>query len=431
MPALYRQLTSLWGEGLSIAGSTPWLRRESCLSALLIVGLLLSGYKDVRLWVNAAAAWTYQTTPIPQNPTYTRADVTTVIPTRGYSQDVGLLEEAVESHIRAGCEYIIISVPRENFLFVQEMPRTNAGNATVLVVTSPIMNKRDQLSRGVLSIPESRKGSEKIIITADDDTIIPETAYPWILAPFEDRKVGAVGTAQRARRVTTGSLLDYVVSSVYDLYLQRRLFENLATLNIDRGISCLSGRLLAARAPILADPEFLHRYTSETWRGRKLNADDDNHITEHIQRLGWEIRIQRHRGCTVVTVFNLEPAALFGRCFRWQRTNHRRNLAKLANMTWGDLRRYPWSTFALTLSGPVNYGIPVDITFFVVLAETKQTWLVVSLPPYWLLRKSIKIMPLLKESWAGITLLPLSIAFGWTHDCCKIWAFLTLDETGL
>jgi hypothetical protein len=42
----------------------------------------------------------------------------------------------------------------------------------------------------------------------DDDVAWLSTILPWLLAPFEDEKMGGVGTCQRVRRLKTGTLIE-------------------------------------------------------------------------------------------------------------------------------------------------------------------------------------------------------------------------------
>ena len=101
-------------------------------------------------------------------------------------------------------------------------------NPTVIVLSLPHPNKRHQVSRAIRNVKTS------ITIIADDDVIWPPHLLPHILAPFEDRSVGAVGTCQRVRRNKDLSLYGRVWEFLGASYIQRRNFEITATSNIDR-----------------------------------------------------------------------------------------------------------------------------------------------------------------------------------------------------
>jgi hypothetical protein len=86
---------------------------------------------------------------------------------------------------------------------------------------------------------------------ADDNVTWPSTIFPWLLAPFEDKEMGAVGTSQRVRRLKTGTLMERCYNWLGAVYIERRNFEISATHYIDRGTSCMSGRTCAFRTEIL------------------------------------------------------------------------------------------------------------------------------------------------------------------------------------
>lgn len=59
----------------------------------------------------------------------------------------------------------------------------------VRVMHTPIANKRLQVCEALPTV------KTPITIMADDDVTWPSTMLPWILAPFEDPKIGASGRA--------------------------------------------------------------------------------------------------------------------------------------------------------------------------------------------------------------------------------------------
>jgi len=88
---------------------------------------------------------------------------------------------------------------------------------------------------------------------------------PYILAPFEDQKVGGVGTSQRVRpvgkRMTVWEVLAAFRLTMWNI-------EAASSTQIDGGVSCLSGRTAAYRTSILKDPRFLHDFNHEYWLGK-------------------------------------------------------------------------------------------------------------------------------------------------------------------
>lgn len=61
------------------------------------------------------------------------------------------------------------------------------------------------------------------------------TIVPWILAPFEDTKIGGVETCQRVTRLKGGTLPERVFNWLGAAYIERRNFEVSAIHKIDGG----------------------------------------------------------------------------------------------------------------------------------------------------------------------------------------------------
>jgi hypothetical protein len=167
----------------------------------------------------------------------------------------------------------------------------NARNLKVL--QSPVASKRLQVYRAIPLVKTS------ITVMANDDVIWPRTILTWLLAPFEDKKIGGVGTCQRIRLLETGSLMEQCYNRLGAMYIERRNFEVSAIHNIDGGTSCMSGRTCALLTKILKDPAFFTGFATEKWRGRSLNADDDNFITRWLVIKGWKTWVQYNSECEV------------------------------------------------------------------------------------------------------------------------------------
>jgi cellulose synthase/poly-beta-1,6-N-acetylglucosamine synthase-like glycosyltransferase len=168
---------------------------------------------------------------------------------------------------------------------------------------------------------------------ADDDIELPPKSLPHILAPFEDLEIGAVGTCQRIRRRPGLGILRRIVEYLGECYIQRRNFEISATSHIDGKISCLSGRVAAIRTEILQSNEFMTGYITEKWRGKPLNADDDNFVTRLLFAKGWGIRIQMSKEAEVLTTLECNWGGFLKQCLRWARSNWRSNI-KSAIFEW-------------------------------------------------------------------------------------------------
>ena len=272
-------------------------------------------FRYVRLIVNCVSLWTFRPVPLPEKPSYSPNDVTIILPT--IAGDGEELRETIRSCLNCQPFELIIVTIDANVKHANHMV-AKLGNKRIKVLSVTQANKRRQMCR---AIPEVLT---RITIFADDDVIWPPMLLDWILAPFEDRKVGGVGTSQRLRREANPTIWNFLGAC----YLERRNFDIGACTHLDGGLPCLSGRTVAYRTEILQEDDFMYGFTHETWRRFQLNADDDNFITRWMVSHGWKTYIQHHKQAEVQTT--LESNQKFLRqCLRWSRSNWRSNVTSM------------------------------------------------------------------------------------------------------
>jgi cellulose synthase/poly-beta-1,6-N-acetylglucosamine synthase-like glycosyltransferase len=201
-----------------------------------------------------------------------------------------------------------------------------SGHPTIIeVLHVDKANKRLQVCKAL----EEDHVKTPITIMADDDVEWPVTLMPWILAPFEDDKMGGVGTCQRVKRVG-GDLQTRLYNWLGAAYIERRNFEISATHNIDGGTSCMSGRTGAYRTEILKSYDFLGGFKNEKWGKYILNADDDNFVTRWLVAHQWKTWVQYDPECEIETTLETSTKFLY-QCSRWARSNWRSNWTSLVH----------------------------------------------------------------------------------------------------
>lgn len=185
-------------------------------------------------------------------------------------------------------------------------------------------NKRLQVCKAL----EDDHVRTPITVMADDDVEWPSTLMPWLLAPFEDDRIGGVGTCQRVKRIHEGDIRTRIWNWLGAAYIERRNFEISATHNIDGGTSCMSGRTGAYRTEILKSYDFLDNFKNERWGRYILNADDDNFVTRWLVAHQWKTWIQYEPECEIETTLENSYKFLY-QCSRWARSNWRSNWTSL------------------------------------------------------------------------------------------------------
>ena len=204
----------------------------------------------------------------------------------------------------------------------------------VLVLSVEKLNKRNQM----LVVLQEVKTD--IIVFADDDVFWPDEYLTHLLAIFEDPAVGASGTRQRVRRNAQPNGWNFLGIA----YLERRVWNNIATNAIDGSISTLSGRTAAYRSEILKTEEFAYYFANDTWLGRPLTTDDDKCLTRYVYSHGWRIAIQVS---TVIETTLEDNWAYIEQCKRWARGHWRGNFIVMTNETYWRSLRYAWGAYVI------------------------------------------------------------------------------------
>ena len=390
------------------------------------------------------------------------------------AEDLQQLKETVLSAHRLEPFELILVTPDSRIKRVYQLVQELGNPKIIQVLSVSQANKRRQLCR---AIPEVET---KITLLLDDDVWLPEKFSKWLLAPFEDPRMGGVGTNQQLRRVNRNSIWEFLGA----MYLVRRNFDCTACNWIDGGLPCLSGRAVAYRSEILQDPKFTYGFTHETWGSDHfLNADDDNFITRWLFNNNWKIQIQNHRECEVETTLESDSKYL-RQCLRWVRSNWRSNLTSLADMSmWMYVlnaspclhifrvvgrqapappsthcadhlanalhyRNYPWSLYAVFQTTLTQWAFPLDClllaSFHFALSEAgyyavdgevqakAEQW---QLSLFWglflahlVFAKTIKLIPHLLRNPGDVRFIPVSVAFGYFHNLIKLYGCITVTE---
>ncbi|KAF4592055.1 hypothetical protein GQ602_002354 [Ophiocordyceps camponoti-floridani] len=402
--------------------------------AWAIVFWILWIHRYLRLLVHCVSHWTYKSKPIPEKPSYTSREVTVVIPTI----------HNVFEELRPSIESILICDPQELILVTTDPKRAELeklaaslrvydGNDKrcnrVSVYSTPIANKRLQVREALPHV------KTEITIMADDDVTWPTTMLPWILAPFEDKDMGGVGTCQRAKRDRSGSVASSIWNWLGAAYIERRNFEISATHNIDGGTSCMSGRTGAYRTSILQKYDFLDGLINEKWRRWILNADDDNFVTRWLVSHQWKTWVQYEPECELETTLENNTKFLY-QCTRWARSNWRSNWTSLVQERYVWTQQ-PWCTYALHFATFTSLAFVVDALLLVSCWLATSEWeLYQRRWAFWSLfvfifafTKTVKLVGLWRRHPVDIIFLPVSIAFGYFHGLIKLYALLTLNMT--
>lgn len=391
------------------------------------VFLVLWLHRYLRLIVHTYSHWAYKSKAIPNKPTFTSDDVTVIIPT--IHNVFEELRPSLESILSCRPYQLILVTTADKLDALEKLTKTLPYSESIKVLCTRMANKRLQVCEALPHVQTA------IIIMADDDVTWPSTLMPWILAPFEDPKVGGVGTCQRVRREPQGSMSTKIFNWLGSAYIERRNFEISATHNIDGGTSCMSGRTGAYRSEILTSYDFLEGFKNERWRHFILNADDDNFVTRWLVSHQWKTWIQYEPECEIETTLENGMKFLY-QCSRWARSNWRSNWTSMVRERY-VLRQQLWCTYALHFATFTSLAFLIDPLIIFALwwgtegweLETRQRLVWAQIIFVFGFSKVIKLVGLFRRNPTDIIYLPVSIIFGYFHGFIKLYALLTLNMT--
>ena len=232
---------------------------------------------------------------------YKSSDVTIIVPTIDNGEE--FLQAASYWMKNAPSEIIIVTSSKME----EQMRRTcqslerDSNNPIFRVLAVPKPNKRMQMVAGI------NAATTDIVALSDDDAIWTEHFLEWCLAPFDDSRIGGVGSKQVMTPVDKerGETFWEVIA---DFRLTMRMIETSASTFVDGGMSCISGRTALYRREILADPVFQEAFVSETWQGKyPLHSGDDKFITRWLVKNEWNMYMQNHEDACLQTTFSKYP----------------------------------------------------------------------------------------------------------------------------
>ncbi|KAI1615097.1 nucleotide-diphospho-sugar transferase, partial [Exophiala viscosa] len=393
--------------------------------------LFLFTFRYLRLLVHIVAFWLYRPAPIPRFGYVTEQDVSVIIPT--IEPDNPDFTECLASILDNNpAEIKIVTVGKSRLRLTKRIIapfRAANPDVSFKVYDTPVANKRQQVAHALTKV------RTKITVLVDDHVFWPSRNFlRTAIAPFEDGRVGAVGTNKRVRRAETPFGFASFWNVMGALYLERHNFEIRTTNAIDGGVFVISGRTCLYRTAILQDPDFLKAYLNERFFFGKfgpLNADDDNYITRQVVSKGWKIKIQYTQDSMIETTLGVSGHKKFlSQCLRWVRTTWRSNSASLFTdqTVW---RSQPWCVYAVYLTSFVNFALFYDaaLVYTLMRSEFSSPTALKALGMWTFASKMVKITPYFMRHPKDLVYLPGYFAFAYFHSLIKLYAGLTFWVT--
>ncbi|KAH6569015.1 hypothetical protein BASA62_005120 [Batrachochytrium salamandrivorans] len=349
-------------------------------------------------------------------------DVTILIPTIDSGEEIKM---ALRSWLRnKPAEVIFITIPSALAALEALASEVDPERQTVRVITVKKGNKRNQMVAGINQVKSD------IIVFCDDDVVWPDTMVEWLIAPFEDRQMGGVGTSQtvitKNKHMTIWEIL-----AAYRITM--RNIEVTSSTYIDGGVCCLSGRTAAYRTAILRDPQFQQEFTHEFWRGKyHQHSGDDKFLTRWLHSHSWKTFIQCCPEAELASTFK-DDWRFLKQLLRWTRNTWRSDIRSVIfeRHIW---TRHPFVAFSMVdkFFNPITLiAGPVTVAFLATRPDTTiPPWaIVVSYLAWLLLTRLIKYMPHFVKRPQDVLAIPVWLVFNMVFMFMKVYCLFTLYVT--
>lgn len=329
-----------------------------------------------------------------------------------YNEDPVVFKKAVISWLNNKPEEIIavIDYTDTRCIDIFKSLQKKFKNLKLIVTKTP--GKREALYDGI----KIAKG--EIFALVDSDTIWDKNVLREGLKPFSDEKIGGVTTKQAVIKPQT------LAQKLFNIRLALRYWDDMPfTSRTSRMLACLSGRTSFYRReailPVICD------MVNEKFFGEKVISGEDKRLTYLIQKKGWQTYYQSE--ATVYTYGAKDLKTMINQQIRWTRNSWRNDLRAL-------YERWPFRNpiFALYLiDRSIQPFTMVIAPIYFLTALIFREWLVVSIIlAWWLVSRSIKMIPHLKTYPHDFVILPFYVIYSFLTGYIRLYSLATISHQG-
>jgi len=334
-----------------------------------------------------------------------RESLAIVVPV--YQEDPDIFRRALDSWMANDVDEIICVVDRTDQACLDI---ARACPSPVRVIVTDVPGKRDALRKGWTAARSS------LVALVDSDTMWAGNLARLVCEPFADPTIGGVGTRQ--------SVLNPhgLWQTIAELYLDYRYFDEIASQTVmGRAVSCLSGRTAIYRRELLVS--HTERFMHETFMGVPCMSGDDKRLTCLTLEAGYGTFLQR--SARVWSVFPDKGATFLRQRTRWARNTWRSDLRALSSRwVW----RHPFLAFCMADKALAGTTLLVSATFMILSLAAHRWDVAAILAAWWLVSRSVKMLPHLERRPRDIVLMPAFILVSIGMAVVKLWALLTVRK---
>jgi hyaluronan synthase len=341
-----------------------------------------------------------------------RTTTSVVVPS--YREDPDILDRCLESWLREDPTEVIVVPDLADDAVINLLRLRQRRDSRIQVIPFAHTGKRSALGVGI------RAASSEVIVLADSDTQWEPGMLAAVQAPFQDPRIGGVGTRQNVYQPESS-----VWRRVANWMIDVRYMDYVPSQGRAGAVVCLSGRTAAYRRsavlPVLGHLEH------EFFLGRMCISGDDGRLTWLILASGYKTVHQSTARTLSMFPDGLRP--FLKQRIRWSRNSYR---CYITAMWKGWLWRQPLicqlSVLQIMLT-PVTMGIALS---YLVRWFFHPQQYVATIAIGWLLfGRAIRGLSHLRQQPSDILVLPL-MAFMTVFIALpvKTLAFFTMNRQG-
>jgi hyaluronan synthase len=330
-----------------------------------------------------------------------------------YNEDPEMFVYALESWKANQPDEIIavIDYSNENLIDIFKDFSKRFSNAKLIITEKP--GKRPALADGI------KAATGDILALVDSDTIWSANIKQSLLAPFSNKKLGGVVARQDVLETNT------LARKFFKIHLDNRyLFEFPFLAAVSNAMLCLSGRTAVYRREAVVNQ--VDKLVNETFWGKQMISGDDKTLTHLVHASGWNTTYLRD--VKVYTPGVESWKSYMKQQLRWTRNGLRSDLkALLSSWIWKKHKM-------LALHMLDKFIQPITLllgpAYLLVALYFKHWEIAVIIVSWWMVSRTIKLFPHLREKPEDIVILPLFILSTYWMAIVKVYALMTIDEQG-
>lgn len=330
-----------------------------------------------------------------------------------YNENPETFRRALESWQQNNPDEIIavIDFSNDHLIAIFKDFQKKFPKAKLIITKKP--GKRAALVDGI------NASNSEVVALVDSDTVWSPNIKNQLIAPFSDPKLGGLVPRQDVLGAKTWA------QKIFKIHLANRYLSEFPFLaTVSDALTCLSGRTAVYRKKAVEDK--LDMLENEHFMGKQMISGDDKTLTNLVQAAGWKTTFLRD--IKVYTTGVPKLTSLLKQELRWARNAIRSDVKIIfSDWLWKNHKMLLLHMFdkfiqpITTLLAPIYFVVSLIFGFW-------QGAMVIAL--WWLLSRTVKIYPYLKENPKDITILPLYIFITFITATIRIYALLTLDEQG-